>query len=242
MLAANERVRYFHEPFNADRRDPFCFEAAGIVKGRRRGSPRKGLILDVLAKVADYWGAGVVKDFWGLRFVREIRQMGYKVIVICRHPAPVTLSWQTCGYRVGDFYDFIGDPACMAAVSDHLEHIYSRDDRLWRIWMIYAIRFATLARLTRRRSDWVTHEMLCTDPVLAFKRIGLVFNEQGKRYFREHSRAAADSGLPWSVNRDTGEEAHKWRGKFPRMAEMRGALAPFDIDKWGLWDCDLWGS
>lgn len=238
MLAANCGVSYFHEPFNSDTGDPWGLIASGRVERRPPYNPSREWLLGYLEKAVAVCPEMVVKDFFGLPFVDEIEEMGFRVVVICRHPAPASVSWEASGFPAPGWYDFIGHPNVIGAVRGVMDHIYSRGDLWWRLWMIWAIRYAALRAMGR--FDWVTHEELCLNPAGEFDRLALEFNDQGREFFDRHNRQVRQEWVNWKIDRVSALEPFKWFGKFERFSEMCGALEPFGVRGWGLWDDRFW--
>lgn len=238
MLAANCGVRHFSEPFNRDDVDPWGLIFQREVRRRPPYNPSREWLLGYLEKARGVCPEMVIKDFFGLPFADEIEAMGFKVVVICRHPAPASMSWEASGFPAPGWYDFIGHPNVIKAVRGVMDHIYSRGDLWWRLWMIWAIRYAALRVMGD--FDWVTHEGMCLNPAGEFDRLALEFTDRGREFFAENNREIGDGDRRWAIQRVAREEPFKWIGTFERFSEMCGALEPFGVRGWGLWDDRFW--
>lgn len=244
MIAENYGIPYFHEPFHIGIDHPFDLTGLvtiGKVRQRTPMNPELDWILNYLEVAVDYLGDMVLKDFFGLFAADEIEKIGFKVVVVVRHPAPASMSSYYSGWDIQPYYDLIGYPAALRAVMPHLDHIYQRDDLWWRAWMLWAIRYLTIRKLGF--TNWVVHENMCLTPVRElFQKTGIKMTEKGMKFFRESNRKPTWKNQFPERRRLTKKEPFKWFGKFDRLREMEEALDPFNVKSWGLWDSKFWSD
>jgi hypothetical protein len=152
-----------------------------------------------------------------------------RVLLVERHPLNVLASWIEL--------DYVRDVAEAAAFAGYAQQHWGVDaprpsePRLVHQVFEYAVLACALRDAAGRHDDWlvVTHEELCVDPAVEFRRVaeglGLTWTDAAAAALAESDRA----GTGYQTNRRAADQPDRWKERLDadQVETIRATLARF---------------
>ena len=166
-----------------------------------------------------------------------------RVIMMMRHPCAMANSWRSLDLEARSRLALLLSQELL--VKDHLapfeKHMRSSENSYFEIGAYWGATYYTMSRIAAEYPEWqwVTHEWLCVDPQLSYKKLlanlGIPFNQlhldQLDRFLDQHDRNRNKTEGPYSLARISAQEPDKWRDELTaeQVKFVLDGAEPFDM-------------